>query len=404
MFFLIDVSPSSSESIFYFFRCFISTLYCTLLYSFFLFFFLIVRRPPRSTRTDTLFPYTALFRANGGGDLLAAVGGQAVHEHRIGRGSRHHLVIDAEALEGLAARLRLGLVAHRRPHVRVDGVSALGGFGGSVGDVGRLGRTSGDQALDVDVRRPVAGRGGDAHGHAGHRRREAEAAGHVVVVADPADGAAGQLPPPRLHGQEVGDRLAGVAEVGEQVDDRDAGSGGEALERGVVVHPTPEHGVVAGEDAADVVERLALRAADLFGAEGERMAAQLDHRHLAGGAGAQRRLLEVEADQAARQEVGALGVGGEDQHPLELLSGEIVDLEDVADGHGWSAFPMSSTAWSISSSVMSSDGARRTAVGVTAFATHPSSSSRATTALASASTSSPPSRRDRKRKRLNSRH
>src|SRR3546814_14563567 len=27
------------------------------------FFFLIVRRPPRSTRTDTLFPYTTLFRS-----------------------------------------------------------------------------------------------------------------------------------------------------------------------------------------------------------------------------------------------------------------------------------------------------------------------------------------------------
>src|SRR3546814_5732413 len=26
-------------------------------------FFLIIRRPPRSTRTDTLFPYTALFRS-----------------------------------------------------------------------------------------------------------------------------------------------------------------------------------------------------------------------------------------------------------------------------------------------------------------------------------------------------
>src|SRR3546814_18190661 len=30
-----------------------------------LFFFLIVRRPPRSTRTDTLFPYTTLFRSPG---------------------------------------------------------------------------------------------------------------------------------------------------------------------------------------------------------------------------------------------------------------------------------------------------------------------------------------------------
>src|SRR3546814_20614251 len=27
------------------------------------FFFLMIRRPPRSTRTDTLFPYTPLFRS-----------------------------------------------------------------------------------------------------------------------------------------------------------------------------------------------------------------------------------------------------------------------------------------------------------------------------------------------------
>src|SRR3546814_9511387 len=30
---------------------------------FFYFFFLMIRRPPRSTRTDTLFPYTTLFRS-----------------------------------------------------------------------------------------------------------------------------------------------------------------------------------------------------------------------------------------------------------------------------------------------------------------------------------------------------
>src|SRR3546814_9034665 len=28
------------------------------------FFFLMIRRPPRSTRTDTLFPYTTLFRSS----------------------------------------------------------------------------------------------------------------------------------------------------------------------------------------------------------------------------------------------------------------------------------------------------------------------------------------------------
>src|SRR3546814_17728002 len=30
----------------------------------FCFFFLMIRRPPRSTRTDTLFPYTTLFRSH----------------------------------------------------------------------------------------------------------------------------------------------------------------------------------------------------------------------------------------------------------------------------------------------------------------------------------------------------
>src|SRR3546814_8676183 len=36
-------------------------MYVTLLSSL-LIFFLMIRRPPRSTRTDTLFPYTTLFR------------------------------------------------------------------------------------------------------------------------------------------------------------------------------------------------------------------------------------------------------------------------------------------------------------------------------------------------------
>src|SRR3546814_8777642 len=43
----------------------------------FLFFFLMMRRPPRSTRTDTLFPYTTLFRSEGGlARLLILLGGQ----------------------------------------------------------------------------------------------------------------------------------------------------------------------------------------------------------------------------------------------------------------------------------------------------------------------------------------
>src|SRR3546814_20846265 len=36
-----------------------------MLYLIFCLFCLMIRRPPRSTRTDTLFPYTTLFRAQG---------------------------------------------------------------------------------------------------------------------------------------------------------------------------------------------------------------------------------------------------------------------------------------------------------------------------------------------------
>src|SRR3546814_5442723 len=41
----------------------------TRLFSFF--FFLMIRRPPRSTRTDTLFPYTTLFRSEQHGQAAA---------------------------------------------------------------------------------------------------------------------------------------------------------------------------------------------------------------------------------------------------------------------------------------------------------------------------------------------
>src|SRR3546814_12312655 len=45
------------------FVCYTLFLYVLLLCSESYFFFLMIRRPPRSTRTDTLFPYTTLFRS-----------------------------------------------------------------------------------------------------------------------------------------------------------------------------------------------------------------------------------------------------------------------------------------------------------------------------------------------------
>src|SRR3546814_17156072 len=57
------------------------------------FFFLMLRRPPRSTRTDTLFPYTTLFRSRR-------------RDHRAGGrgGSRPASARTAQEKEAQAAR------------------------------------------------------------------------------------------------------------------------------------------------------------------------------------------------------------------------------------------------------------------------------------------------------------
>src|SRR3546814_426202 len=74
--------------------------------------FLIIRRPPRSTRTDTLFPYTTLFRSrefflimNGKGEKVLPFlhgfgGGDCAQHHGFAIGGQHCAV----RLAGNAAR------------------------------------------------------------------------------------------------------------------------------------------------------------------------------------------------------------------------------------------------------------------------------------------------------------
>src|SRR3546814_19177443 len=54
------------------------------------FFFLMIRRPPKSTRADTLFPYTTLFRSHGA--LYPGLALQRLHRflHRRAAGQLAH--------------------------------------------------------------------------------------------------------------------------------------------------------------------------------------------------------------------------------------------------------------------------------------------------------------------------
>src|SRR3546814_15535510 len=104
-------------------------------------FFLMLRRPPRSTRTDTLFPYTTLFRSRAAarsdaaravpplpGTLPAAEGGL---DGRPGADARHlgrprhlrRLGLAAAGAHGLAVRprgLRGGAGAVDRKSTRLN--------------------------------------------------------------------------------------------------------------------------------------------------------------------------------------------------------------------------------------------------------------------------------------------
>src|SRR3546814_17482485 len=71
---------------------FVSTCFC-------LIFFLMIRRPPRSTRTDTLVPYTTLFRSVA---VLVAVAELA---EEVGRalGPVHLVQVDPVGLQAFEA-------------------------------------------------------------------------------------------------------------------------------------------------------------------------------------------------------------------------------------------------------------------------------------------------------------
>src|SRR3546814_8282707 len=72
----------------------------------------MIRRPPRSTRTDTLFPYTTLFRSLQ--ELHHLLDATGLDQRALGG---EHLLVDAEEVEVGADEIHHGIdgeAAHRR--------------------------------------------------------------------------------------------------------------------------------------------------------------------------------------------------------------------------------------------------------------------------------------------------
>src|SRR3546814_19250016 len=118
------------------------------------------RRPPRSTRTDTLFPYTTLFRSQRGRPIVGAaaiaqvdfgVGEAAVGARRgIGRGAvdkigveRGLAPLDRRAIEtiefGADVRYACHFLRRNRPRRQVTGARSAWGTSGGTNN-GTIGR------------------------------------------------------------------------------------------------------------------------------------------------------------------------------------------------------------------------------------------------------------------------
>src|SRR3546814_5173425 len=72
-----------------------------------MFFFLMIRRPPRSTRTDTLFPYTTLFRSVERGQLDGRREGDGRRFHRLKIAPRAVAVRSEEHTSELQSLMRI---------------------------------------------------------------------------------------------------------------------------------------------------------------------------------------------------------------------------------------------------------------------------------------------------------
>src|SRR3546814_14996720 len=101
----------------------------------------MIRRPPRSTRTDTLFPYTTLFRSERflrGPDLVAILARRDVlgpcfqrgFEQRVGVARARRIGDEAHPIEAVADRARRAEIAavlrHRGAHVGDGAVAVVG--------------------------------------------------------------------------------------------------------------------------------------------------------------------------------------------------------------------------------------------------------------------------------------
>ena len=256
-----------------------------------------------------------------------------MHEDGALIGGGHGVGVDLPLGEGLAAHRVLLLVAHGRPDVSRHEIGAAAAFDGIVEDLEMVARKR---------------QGGIKLIALGAREVELEAeqlggldpgVGHVVGVAHPGDGLAGDRTAVLLEGEDVGEDLAGMVFVRETVDDGHPTVNGHVVK--TVLAEGAHHDQVA--HAADHAGRVGdgLGAADLgaLALQIDDVATKLVEARLEANAGTRARLFEHHDEHLAcerfislaRLQVRLDDLGAVD-HVAKGFTGKVAELQKMA-GH-----------------------------------------------------------------------
>src|SRR3990170_850120 len=277
-------------------------------------------------------------------DLLAPVGGEAMHHDRPAIRLPQQRRVDAIPLEGGAPLPALGLLPHAGPDVGVEHVRVPRRFRRSADD---------PDVPPADLSRLLDDRG-------------------IRLV------------PLRARHPQVGEDLARMVPVRQPVDHRDGCGGGE-LHRRFVRERTDHDGVrIPGKDARGVPDRLPAADLRVLRGQEERVTAQPGHRNLERDAGPGRRLLEDHRQRLPRERPdrpprppAPLPRRSRTDQGEDLPVGEVEDpqqvlLHDFRPSAGRTAERISS-ARSISPSVTVRGGRNRRTFPVDELTTRPAS-------------------------------
>ena len=252
-------------------------------------------------------------------------------------GGLHHVAGDLVGGELLHALGDLVLLAHGSPDIGVESVGALeqslvlavlDDGAGLLGDLAAIldDISGGSELLRAPADIVHAELGADVHQAVGHVVAGIAAENELALV----EGLLGVL----HQGEDVGERLGGMIDVGQTVPHGNTGVGGETLDDLLVVAAVLDAVEEAAEDLRGVDHGLLLAHLGGLGIEERDVRAFVIGGDLKRAAGAGGGLLEEQHDVLTGEQVAAdagallrLQIGGEVEHIADLIGGEILQRE-----------------------------------------------------------------------------